>query len=56
MASDNGATCMDDSAFSSANGNKIQMWDCTGGANYCNGTLIEMWTCNGGSNQQWHLP
>ena len=24
---------MDDSAFSTANGNKIQMWDCTGGVN-----------------------
>ena len=33
VASDNGAKCMDDSAFSSANGDKIQMWDCTGGAN-----------------------
>jgi len=25
--------CVDDSAFSTANGNKIQMWDCTGGIN-----------------------
>jgi hypothetical protein len=29
----NGSKCVDDSAFSSANGNKIQMWDCTGGVN-----------------------
>jgi hypothetical protein len=33
VAGDNGAKCADDSAFSSANGNKIQMWDCTGGVN-----------------------
>jgi len=32
-AGDNGAKCVDDSAFSTANGNKIQMWDCTGGVN-----------------------
>ena len=25
--------CVDDSAFSTADGNKIQMWDCTGGVN-----------------------
>jgi len=36
--------CVDDSAFSTANGNKIQMWDCTGGVNQqwtveSNGTL-----------------
>jgi hypothetical protein len=40
----NGAKCVDDSAFSTANGNKIQMWDCTGGVNQqwtvaSNGTL-----------------
>jgi hypothetical protein len=29
----NSAKCVDDSAFSTANGNKIQMWDCTGGIN-----------------------
>ena len=29
----NTAKCADDSAFSTANGNKIQMWDCTGGVN-----------------------
>src|ERR1035438_1481238 len=29
----NSAKCVDDSAFSTANGNKIQMWDCTGGVN-----------------------
>ena len=33
VAGDNGAKCVDDSAFSTANGNKIQMWDCTGGVN-----------------------
>jgi hypothetical protein len=43
-AGDNGAKCVDDSAFSTANGNKIQMWDCTGGVNQqwtvaSNGTL-----------------
>jgi non-reducing end alpha-L-arabinofuranosidase len=32
-AGDDGAKCVDDSAFSTANGNKIQMWDCTGGVN-----------------------
>jgi hypothetical protein len=40
----NSGKCVDDSGFSSANGNKIQMWDCTGGANQqwtlaSNGTL-----------------
>ena len=40
----NSGKCVDDSAFSSANGNKIQLWDCTGGANQqwtvaSNGTL-----------------
>jgi non-reducing end alpha-L-arabinofuranosidase len=43
-AGDNSAKCVDDSAFSTANGNKIQMWDCTGGVNQAwtvesNGTL-----------------
>ena len=33
VAGDDGAKCADDSAFSTANGNKIQMWDCTGGVN-----------------------
>ena len=33
VAGDDGAKCVDDSAFSTANGNKIQMWDCTGGIN-----------------------
>jgi hypothetical protein len=32
-AGDDSAKCVDDSAFSTANGNKIQMWDCTGGVN-----------------------
>ena len=32
-AGDASAKCVDDSAFSTANGNKIQMWDCTGGVN-----------------------
>jgi hypothetical protein len=32
-AGDDSAKCADDSAFSTANGNKIQMWDCTGGVN-----------------------
>ena len=31
VAGDNGAKCVDDSAGSTANGNKIQMWDCQSG-------------------------
>jgi hypothetical protein len=33
VAGDNGAKCVDDAGSSSANGTKVQMWDCTGGAN-----------------------
>jgi endo-1,4-beta-xylanase len=33
MAGANGGKCVDDSASSTANGNKIQLWDCSGGAN-----------------------
>jgi poly(hydroxyalkanoate) depolymerase family esterase len=32
-AGDNSAKCVDDSGLSTANGNKIQLWDCNGGAN-----------------------
>jgi hypothetical protein len=36
--------CVDDNAGSSANGTKVQMWDCNGGANQqwqaLNGTLV----------------
>ena len=43
-AGDDSAKCVDDSALSTANGNKIQMWDCNGGVNQqwtaeSNGTL-----------------
>ena len=37
--------CVDDSAFSTANGNKIQMWDCTGGVN-------QQWTVASGGTLQ----
>jgi hypothetical protein len=33
VAGDNTAKCMDDNAQSSADGTKIQMWDCNGGTN-----------------------
>ena len=33
VASANSSKCVDDNAQSSANGTKIQMWDCNGGAN-----------------------
>ncbi len=32
-AGDNGAQCVDDNGLSTANGTKIQMWTCNGGAN-----------------------
>jgi hypothetical protein len=32
-AGDNSAKCVDDNGQSTANGTKIQLWDCTGGAN-----------------------
>ncbi len=32
-AGDNSAKCVDDNGLSTANGTKIQMWDCNGGAN-----------------------
>ncbi len=44
-AGDNSAKCVDDSAFSTANGNKIQMWDCTGGVN-------QQWTVEPGGTLQ----
>jgi len=44
-AGDNGAKCVDDSAFSTANGNKIQIWDCTGGVN-------QQWTVGSGGTLQ----
>jgi hypothetical protein len=33
VAGDDSAKCVDDNAQSTANGSKIQMWDCNGGAN-----------------------
>jgi hypothetical protein len=33
IAGDNSAKCMDDNGQSSADGTKIQMWDCNGGSN-----------------------
>ena len=33
ISADNTAKCVDDNGLSSANGTKIQIWDCTGGSN-----------------------